>query len=246
MPLLKGRTLCQSPVSLFACGAETVILFGIIQYAGEKMKNPSYHTRMLLLMLILLGLGACKLQLDQEIWLNADNSGRARLEAEGIIPRMAEGEDETNGPSDENALQDYADRIAENSGAVMELYEMSTDHNPDELRYIYQLEFSFDNLQTLRNVICIDSTRGFNVDQATSYKLADIDPHNLLMQQESDIQEYFSLMDINMKLVLHLPNEPKKIDSKAPALVTGKEIIWNFTLDQDWYSKPLENILIMF
>ena len=209
------------------------------------MKHSNFKFWMLVSAVLMLGLGACKLELGQEIWLNEDNSGRARLEAEVVIPRMAEGE-EGDGPSDDNALQDYADRIAGNPGATLSLYETSTNHNPDEFRYLYELEFSFNNLQTLRNIICIDSTRGFNVDLATGNKQAEIDPHNFLMQEESDIQEYFSLMDVSMDLVLHLPSEPQKIDTKAAYIAAEKELSWEFTLDQEWYKQPEHNILIVF
>lgn len=210
------------------------------------MKHSNFKIRMLISAGLMLGLGACKLELGQEIWLNEDNSGKARLEAEVVIPRMAEGDDESLNMENDNALQDYADRLAKNPGAVLSLYETSTNHNPDEFRYVYEMEFSFDNLQTLRNIICIDTTQGFNVDQASGYKLAEINPHNFLMQEESDIQEYISLMDVTMDLVLHLPSEPQKIDTKTPYLAAEKEVSWKFTLDQKWYKKPAHNILITF
>ena len=213
---------------------------------GAKMIVSRRNPWLLAAILMLVGLSACKVDLDQEVWLNADNSGKALLKAAVSIPRFSEDDEENAKLSSENALQDFADRVKDNAGATLNRFETNTDHSSDDYKYIYELEFAFKDLQTLRNIICEDSSQGFNVENAKGGKVLALDIHNLLLQQESDIQDYLNMMDMDMTISLHLPQEPTKIVSDIPHVATKQDVVWTVTLDDKWYRQNLKPILVSF
>lgn len=218
----------------------------ITQLEGAIMIVSKSKFWILLSVLVMLGLGACKVDMTQEIWLNADNSGKALLEARVSLPRFSEEDTAPANMDSENVFQDFADRVKANPGAEITSYEITTDHSSDEYVYNYSLEFTYDKLQTLRNVICEDSLKGFNLERTNKQKLLTTDLRNFLMQKESDMQEYLGLLDIDMVFRLHLPSEPVKVQSEAKYNQTKNEIDWTFKLDDNWYRKAKMPVQVQF
>lgn len=200
----------------------------------------------LLSTLVMLGLGACKVEMSQEVWLNADNSGKALLEAKVSLPRFSEEDTEPANMDSENVFQDFADRVNANPGAKITQYDISTDHSSDEYVYHYTLEFTYDKLQTLRNVICEDSLKGIYLERTNKQKLLTTDLRDFLMQKESDMQEYMGLLDIAMTFKLHLPSAPIKVESEAAYNIDKNEVSWAFTLDDNWYRKAKMPVQVQF
>ncbi|MDD2229387.1 MAG: hypothetical protein PHY48_08250 [Candidatus Cloacimonetes bacterium] len=196
--------------------------------------------------LLLLGLGACRIDLNHEIWLNNDNSGRARIETSITIPNMDDEESMKASLGTENGLDSLATIVRETVGAELIKIDQESSFNDEEMNILYYLEFSFDNIQTLQKILCIEPDKGISIEKTGKTKTLRIDPRQFAMQESGDYQEYFGMISMNMSLKINLPEKAKEVNPAYPNFKKQKKLSWAFPLDEDWYNEEEHVISVKY
>lgn len=193
------------------------------------------------MVIILLALGACKVEVDHEIWLNEDDSGKARLEMTINFPRMYDEEGSSNLDKD-NALSEVADKVRNTPGTELTDLSIRTDHTDEDYNFIYNLEFSFANPKSMQAILFLDPEKGFSLEKVKGGKLFLLDTRQLAMQEEGDALEYLEMMDIDLGVKLHLPSKPKDIGKVPEFTEDENSLAWDMVLNTDYYGQET-NIL---
>ncbi len=213
----------------------------------KKLRTLTFY---LLTLLLLLGLSACRLDMEQEIWLNEDNSGKALISTTVVIPKlddmegMEEGMEE--GMGSESPLDEMAVLVADTPGATLidsNRYDNSTD---EEINLKYFLEFSFDKPETLAKIILTDPEKGIQLNVKGKDKTLVIDPRAFSLQETEEYSEYLDFLDMNMSLKLHLPKKVKELTPVDDLQAKGKDLSWSFKLDSEWYAENEHPISIKY
>lgn len=213
------------------------------------MNNTPKKLLWLFVALILLGLGACKMDMDQEIWLNKDESGRAKVAVKLNIPMAYD--EETMGEMDltgNSALKELAERAKETEGIDITRYDTEADNTAEEMNYIYTMEFTFKDLKGLSNVMCTDPTKGITLQKTKKGKQLSMDPRNFLVQVEGSEEdmEYISLIGMSLNTIIHLPKKPKSVDTSGTMNKKTKTATWNYILDEAWYAETDKIMTVVF
>lgn len=194
--------------------------------------------------ILFLALGACRVDLDHEIWLNKDDSGRAKIVFKINFPRVTDEETMDLGEED-NALENMAEKVRNVPGAKVIAVEKSTNHSDEEYNFIYSLEFSFDTPQDLQKALCMYPDQGLSLVNTKGTKTLVIDTRTLEMQDKGgmdEFSEYIEMFDIYLSVKLNLPDTPSDI-GKEPSYTTDKKMVrWDFEADSDYYDKE-QNLL---
>lgn len=186
--------------------------------------------------LLLLALGACRIDIDHEIWISADESGKARINTSIVFPVVDDQMDIEETIGKDNALDELAARVRATDGAKLIKLDQETSSKNDEVTVLYFMEFTFDNLQTLQKIICLEPDKGIYYSKNGKERTLSIDPRQFSLQNSEEYQEYFSFFDINMSLKLNLPDKVKEVSPEYPDFKKKKSLEWKFMLDEDWYA----------
>jgi len=144
----------------------------------------------LVVLLALLSLAACKIDMEQEIWLNKNNSGRAAIRLALNIPMGYDAETmDSTDLGQENAMAELAERANSTKGVVVTKYDKTTAHTDEEMNFIYYLDFTFKDLDGLRSVLCIDPNSGITLEKTRKGKMLTIDARQLYLQVEGSDEE---------------------------------------------------------
>ncbi len=203
----------------------------------------------LLVLLSLLALTACKIDMEQEIWLNKNNSGRAAVK---VALNIAMGYDANSMDSldlgQNNAMAGLAERANNTEGVVVTRFDSATDHSDEEMNYIYYLDFTFKDLKGLRSVLCVDPNRGMAIKKTWKGKLLTMDARqfNLQMEGSEEDMEYFSFLDMNLTTTVNLPKKAKRIDKSGYGTKLDKQVIWKTTIDEDWFAEDSVPLSVLF
>ena len=189
--------------------------------------------QLMIIGLIFFGLAGCKIEIEHELWLNADDSGKAKVELRVNLPLISETE-ATTSLNSENVLEALAQKVRNNPGTTLTELKTSSNHTAEDFTYIYTLDFSFANLQSLREVLFISPDKGLSVEKIKKKKQLTIDMRQLAMQDEGQSAEYLTMMDIALILKLHLPQKPKVISKEPSPTLKDKSVSWEFMLNDDY------------
>lgn len=200
----------------------------------------------LLMIFVLALLGACKFDMSYEIWLNADDSGKARMETSVSLPKMEGTMDIEDTITNDNSYSEMAQLIEETEGAELIGYDYKIDQTETEVVVTYFIDFSFNNVQTLQKVIIPDYEDGISIARKGKDKELTIDAMKLTLDTENQLQEYLSFLDMNMKIKLNLPSAAKNVNPVYEGLNKQKELIWDFHLDDEWADKESHTITVTY
>jgi hypothetical protein len=201
---------------------------------------------MILLGFMLLGLSACKIEFNHEIWLNKDNSGHAKVDFILNMPQYLEADAEDPMAKD-NALADLADKLRDIPGIKITDMKMATNHDEEELNYHYSMEFTFDSLKALQMALFNDPDKGITIQKVKGKKQIVIDTRQLYLQDEGEMDEYSEYLDMfnmNLSVKLNLPKKPRNMSDDPEYTVSKKSIKWDMVLDSDYYAKDT-NLLVV-
>lgn len=199
-----------------------------------------------MLIVLLLGLGACRLDMEQEIWMNEDNSGKALITTTVVIPKMEDMDLMEEGMSTESPLDEMAVLVANTEGAELidsNRFDNSTD---EEINLKYYLEFSFDKPETLAKIILTDPEVGLQLSVKGKDRTLVLDPRAFSLQETEEYSEYLDFLDMNMNLKLHLPKKYKELSPADDTQEKGKDLSWSYKLDSDWYAEDERPISIKY
>ena len=203
----------------------------------------------LLVLLSLLSLAACKIDMEQEIWLNKNNSGRAAIKVALNIPMGYDAETmDTMDLGQENAIAELAERACKTDGVVVTKYDKETAHSDEEMNFIYYLDFTFKDLDGLRSVLCIDPNSGITLEKTKKGKMLNIDARQLYLQVEGSEEEmeYFGFLDMTLFTTINLPKKAKRIDESGYGTKKGKRVKWTIPIDDDWYANDSVPLSVLF
>jgi hypothetical protein len=200
----------------------------------------------LVTLVILALLGACKFDMSYEIWLNADDSGKARMETSVSLPKMEGTMDIEDTITNDNSYSEMAQLIEETEGAELIGYDYKIDQTETEMIVTYFIDFTFNNVQTLQKVIIPDYEEGIRLAKKGKDKELSIDAMKLTIDAENQLQEYLSFLDMNMKIKLNLPSPAKSVDPAYEGLNKQKELSWDFHLDDEWADQESHTITITY
>lgn len=201
------------------------------------------------LLLSLISVAACKIDMEQEIWLNKNNSGKAAIK---VALNIAMGYDAASMDSldlgQNNAMAELAERANNTEGVVVTRYDTATDHSDEEMNYIYYLDFTFKDLNGLRSVLCVDPNSGMAIKKTWRGKLLTMDARqfNLQMEGSEEDMEYFSFLDMNLTTIVNLPKKAKRIDKSGYGTKLDKQVIWKTTIDEDWFAEDSVPLSVLF
>ncbi|PKN73793.1 MAG: hypothetical protein CVU50_01000 [Candidatus Cloacimonetes bacterium HGW-Cloacimonetes-3] len=210
----------------------------------QGTKLPTYLLPVL--GLILLALGACRVDIDHEIWISADESGRARISTSIVLPVVDDQMDIEESLGKDNALDELAARVRATEGAELTKLDKESSSINDEVTILYYMEFTFNNLQTLQKIICLEPDKGISHVKKGKERTLSIDPHQFSLQSADEYQEYLSFFDMNMSLKLHLPYKTKEVIPEYSGSKKQKSLEWEFILDEDWYADEQHVITIKY
>ena len=205
------------------------------------MKTTKQAFLWLLSAFILLGFSACKMDMEQEIWLNRNGSGKAKVLIQVSVPVAYDEESmEDMGLSTNSALSAMADRARTVKGINVTRLDTETNHTGDETGYLYTFEFLFKDLKGLRQVLCLDANKGIVQKRVWFKKVLKLDSRQFLITEEGDedMMPYLGFIDMTLKTVVHLPKKPKAIDESGIMNKDAKTAVWTEDIDQDWYDYP--------
>jgi len=203
----------------------------------------------LVVLLALLSLAACKIDMEQEIWLNKNNSGRAAIRLALNIPMGYDAETmDSTDLGQENAMAELAERANSTKGVVVTKYDKTTAHTDEEMNFIYYLDFTFKDLDGLRSVLCIDPNSGITLEKTRKGKMLTIDARQLYLQVEGSDEEmeYLGFLDMTMITTLHLPKKAKWIDESGYGTKKGKKVNWTILIDDEWYANESVPLSVLF
>jgi len=210
------------------------------------MKLTRMNVFWLLGAVLLIGLSACKMDMEQEIWLKKNESGNAKITIHLNIPISLQEED--MGDLDlnkNNALSDLAEKAKTIKGVSVTRLDTETNHTDEDMNYIYTMEFTFKDITGLRETLCLCPDQGITLQKVKGGKALRLDSRQFAITQEGDEEsmEYLSFIGMELKTIVHLPKKPKSIDETGTLDKKAKTATWNETIDKDWYElseKPMQ------
>lgn len=199
--------------------------------------NTQHHIlsrRLIVLMLLmaLLFLAACKIDLTNEIWMAKNDSGKAKISADVTYPNLTSVLPDTS-MTNNNMLSNYMDLIAGTAGAKVLSQNVENLSTEGESRFVYSVEFSFDNLAALNTVLSTVESPAF----AKQKKQLTIYPKLFSAVKAEDLTEVLgdvSVFEINHRLIFHAPAKIKADKSYKPNFIDKKTLKWDFAIDSNW------------
>ncbi|HPM05256.1 MAG TPA: hypothetical protein PL160_06010, partial [Candidatus Cloacimonas sp.] len=137
--------------------------------------------------LLFLGLSACKMDLEQEVWLKKDNSGKAKVFVHLNIPMGydAASMDEMDLNSN-SALKAMMEKAKEIKGVEITRFDTETQHSEEEMNFLYTYEFNFQDLQGLQAALCISDEKGISLQKEKKGKALSLDARQFMVVEEAD------------------------------------------------------------
>ncbi len=195
--------------------------------------------------LLFLGLSACKMDLEQEVWLKKDNSGKAKVFVHLNIPMGydAASMDEMDLNSN-SALKAMMEKAKEIKGVEITRFDTETQHSEEEMNFLYTYEFNFQDLQGLQAALCISDEKGISLQKEKKGKALSLDARQFMVVEEADQETlaYLEYVDTTLKTIIHLPKKPKLASSDGVIDKKNKTVSWTTKITQDWYS-PSEQVM---
>jgi len=195
--------------------------------------------------LLFLGLSACKMDLEQEVWLKKDNSGKAKVFVHLNIPMGydAASMDEMDLNSN-SALKAMMEKAKEIKGVEITRFDTETQHSEEEMNFLYTYEFNFQDLQGLQAALCISDEKGISLQKEKKGKALSLDARQFMVVEEADQETlaYLEYVDTTLKTIIHLPKKPKLASSDGVIDKKNKTVRWTTKITQDWYS-PSEQVM---
>jgi hypothetical protein len=202
----------------------------------------------LFILVLVLILAGCKVDLKDEIWLNSDASGKAQIEA--YIEYASDVKDyNADTFLTENMLGDYIDLIDKTKGAKLISQNIIDKSKDDLMAATYRVEFSFDKIGTLNQILAVENTSAVTYHKDKHYGEVTLHPDKMsLVDMEGmklDLSKE-SPFDISYHLVLHTPAKIKSTNAKVESRLNDKSVQWDFVIDDAWYKDPLKSIIVKF
>ncbi len=218
----------------------------------KKIISTKSRLSIFIILVLVLIFAGCKIDLKNEIWLNKDASGRALIQT--YIEYMNFDdllEDETieNTLTQSNVLQSYIDLIESTKGAKLISHKIIDQSDSLNYAATYQVEFKFDNINTLNAILSKTDASAFNYKKKSKTNTLKIFPPKMSIIDEGELKDAMSEyleFDINYNMILHTPAKIKKSTAKEENRIDDKTVEWNFKIGEDWFSKPVESITVTY
>ncbi|GAB1468806.1 hypothetical protein MASR2M64_15600 [Candidatus Cloacimonadota bacterium] len=202
--------------------------------------------KMSMWVILLIGLGACRIDVSHEIWLNKDDSGKARIEMSMILPAMDELGSIDELLAKDNPFDSLATIVRNTEGAELISIDSKASETADEVTFNYFMEFTFNNPQTLQKIICTDPDRGVKFSKQGKKKSLALDLRQLSLQASIGSQDYIDLLSMNMVFKLNLPSAAKEINPMENNKKKQKNLLWQYPMDQDWFDLDAYEISVKY
>lgn len=192
------------------------------------------------MLILMLGMLACRFDFENEVWFNPDLSGKASITVTARDLVFSD-QEEADAQLETNVLQKYEDLIKSTPGAKL-ISNETTDLGFDGTSsYQYQVIFSFDSPATLNKIIA--RTDAMAVNNSNSGKATTITfyPPAMSMLDKAELESQIGdLSDVEISYYL---------DVHAPAILTGssdfdfepnddKHRKWMIIVDEEWFANP--------
>jgi hypothetical protein len=192
------------------------------------------------LSIVLLVLSACKIDLTNEIWMAKSDSGKAKISADFTYPNLTSILPDTS-MTNNNMLSNYMDLIASTEGAKVLSQGVENLSTEGESRFVYTVEFSFENLAALNTVLASVENPAFEKQK----KQLTIYPKLFSAVKAEDLSEVLgdvSVFEINHHLIFHAPAKIKADKSYKPNFIDKKTLKWDFAINADWQANPQSDL----
>ncbi len=202
-----------------------------------------------LIALLLMGLSACKMDLEQEIWLKKNNSGKAKVFVHLNIPMGydAASMDEMDMNSN-SALKAMMEKAKGIKGVEITRFDTETQHSEEEMNFLYTYEFNFADLKGLQAALCLTDEKGISMQKGKKGKVLSLDALQFMIVEEADQETlaYLEYVDTNLKTTIHLPKKPKFASAEGVIDKKNKTVSWTAKITQDWYSQAEQIMQVIF
>lgn len=193
---------------------------------------------LVLIAIILVLTGACKLTLRHEIWLDDESSGSVEISAEAEWDREP-GSPPDSSMTEENPLQDYVDFAEEFMDLEIvdsSIEDLSTD---DTYRYLYTIKADFGDFEELGYWLGVEDEAGIEQEFAEDGTVIRIYPARnemLSMGRLEDELDDLEYINIYSEYTVHTPR-PMLYATDADWLSDDKKSAsWEDTIDYDFYT----------
>ncbi len=193
---------------------------------------------LVLIAIILVLTGACKLTLRHEIWLDDESSGSVEISAEAEWDREP-GSPPDSSMTEENPLQDYVDFAEEFMDLEIvdsSIEDLSTDYT---YRYLYTIKADFGDFEELGYWLGVKDEAGIEQEFAEDGTVIRIYPARnemLSMGRLEDELDDLEYINIYSEYSVHTPR-PMLYATDADWLSEDKKSAsWEDTIDYDFYT----------
>lgn len=198
--------------------------------------------------IILLGLSACKIDMEQEIWLKKDESGKVSLKIDMQIPVGIDNvTPELKQLYSVNAFYPLAEIAEKTPGIVITELSQRENHSDKDTHFTYWMNFTFENMEGLNKVLSAKGKNAISLVKEGKNRILSIETDDLALLESEDIDySWFELLEINFHNKIHLPAKIKKIDDGGYGKCTSKTATWNIAFDDDWLSSKSHLLYVIY
>jgi len=211
----------------------------------KKLLFNRYSILVLLVSMILIA--GCNMDLENEVWLNKDGSGKAAIRAFVEYSKADAGEEDMD-LAKRKVLQNYVKLIEKTPGAIL-TSDKSTDLSDAEyISASFQVEFRFDNLATLNKILAVDKQNAFEIVKKanTELKINSSRLHMIDAGTLTDATPDYNMFEINYSLIMHTPSKIVSSDASSGKRSGDMTMTWNFRIDDDWFKEPAKQIIVKY
>jgi hypothetical protein len=215
-----------------------------------KLKRSVFHRYTLgaVIVLMFLGISACRFELENEIWFNKDLSGKAEITVKARDLTF-NSEEEAQNRLATNALQKYVDLIIATPGTKLTKNETTDISFGDGYSFEYAVAFTFNSPATLNKIIALRDSLAVSQTKTGKTTTISLYPHAMTIQDKSELQSQIgdlSNATINYFLEVHAPTNITNSSDYEFEPYDDKSRKWMQTVDTDWLASQPNMYFIKF
>ncbi len=213
----------------------------------DRRKGNQLLGKLGLLALLVLVAG-CKMDLENEIWLKKNGSGRALLKA--YVEYTSEDAEYADQELKEyDPLKLFERRILETRGAKLISKKTLDQSEEDLVAATFLLEFKFDQVSTLSRIMALDDYGCFYLSNEKKACKLNVYLENMAFidrETISDAGADVADFETGYNLILHLPKAMQSASEDFELSADKKTVRFHFTLDDAWYDDPLVSLTVKY
>lgn len=215
-----------------------------------KLKRSVFHRYTLgaVIILMFLGISACRFELENEIWFNNDLSGKAEITVKARDLTF-NSEEEAQNRLATNALQKYVDLIKATPGTKLTKNETTDISFGEGYSYEYAVAFTFNSPATLNKIIALQDSLAVSQTKTGKQTTISLYPNAMSILDKSELQSQIgdlSTATINYFLEVHAPQNIKDSSEYEFEPYDDKSRNWMLCLDMKWVTAFPEKYFISF